>query len=50
MANRMSEGAAKLPKNSKLLEYPKLECLHLVIQVGLTNFNNSFGLARAFVT
>ena len=27
-----------------------LECAHLVIQVGLTNLNNSFGLARAFAT
>ena len=46
----MSEGASKLPYNSKFLEHPNLECLHLVIQVGLTNLNNCFGLPQAFVT
>ena len=46
----MSKGASKFPENSIFLEYPNLEYLHLVIQVGLTNLNKSFRLAPAFVT
>ena len=46
----MNEGASKLPQNKKIMEFLNVECLHQVIQVGLTNLNNSFGLVRAFVT
>ena len=48
--SNISDGASKLPQHSKFLEYPDLECLYLVIQVGKTDFNNSFGLPLAFVT
>ena len=48
--SNMSEGASKLPQTSKFLEYPNMECLHLVIQVGLTDLDVSFGLLQAFVT
>ena len=42
----MCELAVKLPKYLILLEF---ECFYLVIQVGSTDLNDSFGLVRAFV-
>ena len=36
--------------NLEFLEYSNLECLHLVIQVGLTDLDDSFKMPRAFVT
>ena len=30
------------------MKYPNLECIHVVIKVGSTDLNESFGLLRAF--
>ena len=39
-----------LPQNSIFLEYPKLECLPLIVQVESSDLNDNFRLPLSFVT
>ena len=46
----MCELASKLSQDSIFLEYPNLDCFYLVIRIGLTYLNYSFGLPQTYVT